>query len=414
MPPQRWLLPILLLLPLVFAVDCEDSRETVERPPRVVSMRKKVFDAKTYEQLADAWHIYYKAYPSEDAYANWMYALKYTKEPKFRELLHKGVKKYPGNPTLLYLEGVMASAYQEPGFGIEEMEKSASLDSSYDDPWYGLATSYMTVGEMEKFDQALQRLLELGAINEETMDFSYNMFALLDSNAILLTNGDNDTYPGWALTRVVKYRPDVAIVNRSLLETEWYPDLLMKQGMPQFLEEGELQRIRAELPRKEEGPKPSNYIPVVVSDSLIMRIIQAAEPAGRPVYLASTFAETPALKKLITDGVCLGLVFKVSPVVEDRAELARRAFKTWLNDFRTSGLDSWQLRYVKPEDSGRMLSRNYLLGVIWLLKNLPDAEAESLRPEASDWCERHLTFLKDDQYLTPVMKMLTSGEEPLK
>jgi hypothetical protein len=41
-------------------------------------------------------------------------------------------------------------------------------------------------------------------------------------NAILFTNGDNDTYPAWVLQQVHKVRPDVTVMNLSLCHIEDY------------------------------------------------------------------------------------------------------------------------------------------------------------------------------------------------
>ena len=55
-------------------------------------------------------------------------------------------------------------------------------------------------------------------------DMAYNYFASTDPQAILVTHGDNDTFPLWYIQEVEGVRLDARVMNTSLLGIDWYID----------------------------------------------------------------------------------------------------------------------------------------------------------------------------------------------
>jgi len=213
---------ILLVLSVAFCL-----QGFAQKPEPVCSVVRQIHDFDWYEQQAKAWkHEIDNGSTNVLAWIYWSEANRmahyFCDAQKWEskkgdyfvtnaQLVEAAEKAIPNTFEFDFLK--MQAEKNNTTVSNEYLMKAQAL-RPYDNllfPW--LMNLYLLDNDKAQMKQVADKWFESNEMPQELYTTAYNNLISLDSNAILLTYGDNDSYPAWILQVARKVRPDVLVLN---------------------------------------------------------------------------------------------------------------------------------------------------------------------------------------------------------
>lgn len=238
------------------------------------------------------------------------------------------------------------------------LEKAYALDPEREETYTDFISTYEMLMLPEKRDEFAQKLFEKGGVSPGYLNYNYNVLMSLKPNAIVLTVGDNDTYPLWILQAQFGIRKDVQVINLSMLYVDEY-----------------FKKLSSKLQFEYLNPMESYENAKIYVNTIVKRIANNA--LKRPVYTALTVDEK-FTKPVANELYLVGLAYEYSLEKFDNIAVLKK------NMEQQFALDYLQLQFYKDNalESIKYANGNYLVPMITLYEHY---KLSNQNDEAKHW-----------------------------
>ena len=211
---------------------------------KVYSIVKQPQSIEWYKTQLDLWSVETNSNPKnamawQNAYTA-MRMLKINKAGKTQEDLNAFISKMQkAIPNtfeyhyLTYYNGEVEGDKYDKLF--HHIEKAYLLDSTRSEIYPDLVSYYLLKGNKKEYNRYSNIWFNSNSISPNLLNFGYNMLASCADKSVLITNGDNDTYPLFLVQESLGFKPNVEVLNIYLLQKEDYRNRVFKKlNIPVF------------------------------------------------------------------------------------------------------------------------------------------------------------------------------------
>lgn len=274
------------------------------------------------------------------------------KNAELKKLVAEMEQQIPGSYEFYLSSWILEGDYSKKLYP-EMMEK---LGDGHTDHYENLLTYYEVSGNIAMRDKYLKKYYHDGQVSTGMLYYNYNVLVGLEENAILLTVGDNDTYPIWVLQNL-GIRPDVTVLNTSLLMLDDYRNSMMKKlGV-------------APLKMQKFFDKSVTQKDITEYEQTLVRNL-AANSKKYPVYVALTASGCDNYLDTVSSQLYLtGLAYVYSKETIDNIALLKHHFE---HDFALDYIDK-AFYYDRSEDLVKLINTNYVIPMLKLYDHYKSA-----------------------------------------
>ncbi len=111
---------------------------------------------------------------------------------------------------------------------FHHIEKAYEIDPTRTEIYPDLLTHALMNSNSVKVKEYSSLWFNSNTTSPNILNFGYNMLASCEDNSVLITNGDNDTYPPIIVQNHLGYKPNVKVLNIYLLQKDKYRNEVFK------------------------------------------------------------------------------------------------------------------------------------------------------------------------------------------